>query len=95
MENKVDELDKLNDIYKNYKLFTELINEALEKDPKFNIPGIYDGIEHLSCARIGLEDKDEPQEIFERINSTGLPLNLSDKNRNFVLMTDVKHLRIE
>lgn len=90
MENKVDELDKSSDIYKNYKLFTELINEALEKDPKLNIPGIYDGLEHLSCARIGLEDEDEPQEIFERINSTGLPLNLSDKIRNFVLMTDVK-----
>ena len=89
MENKLDELDKSSDIYKNYKLFRELINEALEKDSKLTIPGIYDGLEHLSCARIGLEDDDAPQEIFERINSTGLPLSLSDKIRNFVLMTDV------
>lgn len=89
MENKLDELDKSSDIYKNYKLFCELINEALEKDSKLTIPGIYDGLEHLSCARIGLEDDDAPQEIFERINSTGLPLSLSDKIRNFVLMTDV------
>lgn len=89
MENKLDELDKSSDIYKNYKLFRDLINEALEKDPKLSVPGIYDGLEHLSCARIGLEDEDAPQEIFERINSTGLPLSLSDKIRNFVLMTDV------
>ncbi|WP_338503248.1 DUF262 domain-containing protein [Candidatus Minimicrobia sp. QA0096] len=89
MENKLDELDKSSDIYKNYKLFRELINEALEKYSKLTIPGIYDGLEHLSCARIGLEDDDAPQEIFERINSTGLPLSLSDKIRNFVLMTDV------
>ncbi len=89
MENKLDELDKSSDIYKNYKLFRDLINEALKKDPKLSVPGIYDGLEHLSCARIGLEDEDAPQEIFERINSTGLPLSLSDKIRNFVLMTDV------
>lgn len=35
-----------------------------------------------------LEEDDNPQEIFERINSTGLPLSLADKIRNFVLMTD-------
>lgn len=89
MENKLDKLDKSSDIYKNYKLFRDLIDKSLEKDPKLSVPGIYDGLEHLSCARIGLEDEDAPQEIFERINSTGLPLSLSDKIRNFVLMTDV------
>ena len=88
MENKFSELDKSSDIYKNYKLFRDLIHEALEKDEKLTIPGIYDGLGHLTCARIGLENDDAPQEIFERINSTGLPLSLSDKIRNFVLMTD-------
>ena len=94
MENKLDELDKASDIYKNYKLFRELIAKALEKDSRLSVPGIYDGLEHLSCARIGLEDDDSPQEIFERINSTGLPLSLSDKIRNFVLMTDVDQERL-
>lgn len=89
MENKLDELDKSSDIYKNYKLFRDLIDEALEKNNNLTVAGIYDGLEHLTCAKIGLEEDDAPQEIFERINSTGLPLSLSDKIRNFVLMTDV------
>lgn len=31
---------------------------------------------------------DEPQKIFESINSTGLDLSLADKIRNYVLMDD-------
>lgn len=94
MEDKLDELDKASDIYRNYKLFRELIKKALEKDPGLSAARIYDGLEHLTCAKITLEDDDSPQEIFERINSTGLPLSLSDKIRNFVLMTDVDQERL-
>lgn len=89
MENKLNMLDKSSDIYKNYELFKSLIKKALAADEKLTIPGIYDGVEHLTCAKIRLEEDDAPQEIFDRINSTGLPLSLSDKIRNFVLMTDV------
>ena len=94
MENKLDELDKSSDIYKNYKLFKDLIAAALRKDERLTVQGIYDGLEHLTCAQIALEDDDAPQEIFERINSTGLPLSLSDKIRNFVLMTDIDQERL-
>lgn len=88
MEDKFDELDKSSDIYKNYELFKSLIADAIKTDSLLDIKRIYDGIENLTCARITLEEKDSPQEVFERINSTGLPLSLSDKIRNFVLMTD-------
>ncbi|MBQ9020045.1 DUF262 domain-containing protein [Candidatus Saccharibacteria bacterium] len=94
MENKLDELDKSSDIYRNYMLFRSLISEALKNDPSLSAPKIYDGIEHLLCAKIKLGKEDVPQEIFERINSTGLPLSLSDKIRNFVLMTDVDQERL-
>ena len=40
------------------------------------------------------EEKGKEQEIFERINSTGVPLNLADKIRNFVLMTDIDQERL-
>jgi uncharacterized protein with ParB-like and HNH nuclease domain len=46
------------------------------------------GVCKLSCARIQLSNDNNAQEIFERINSTGVPLSLADKIRNFVLMTD-------
>ena len=96
MENKVDKMDKSSGIYKNYDLFCRLIRNALSKDESLSIEKIYDGIEHLSCAMIKLEEeeKGKEQEIFERINSTGVPLNLADKIRNFVLMTDIDQDRL-
>lgn len=96
MANQVDKMDKSSGIYKNYDLFCRLIKEALEYDVNLTIERIYDGIEHLSCAMIKLEEeeKGKEQEIFERINSTGVPLNLADKIRNFVLMTEVDQDRL-
>ncbi len=96
MGNQVDKMDKSSGIYKNYDLFCRLIKSALEKDENLTIERIYDGIEHLSCAMIKLEEeeKGKEQEIFERINSTGVPLNLADKIRNFVLMTDIDQDRL-
>lgn len=96
MGNQVDKMDKSSGIYKNYDLFCRLIKSALEKDEYLTIERIYDGIEHLSCAMIKLEEeeKGKEQEIFERINSTGVPLNLADKIRNFVLMTDIDQDRL-
>lgn len=96
MANQIDKMDKSSGIYKNYDLFCRLIRDALEEDESLTIERIYDGIEHLSCAMIKLEEeeKGKEQEIFERINSTGVPLNLADKIRNFVLMTEVDQDRL-
>lgn len=96
MANQVEKMDKSSGIYKNYDLFCKLIKKALEDDETLTIEKIYDGIEHLSCAMIKLEEeeKGKEQEIFERINSTGVPLNLADKIRNFVLMTEVDQDRL-
>lgn len=96
MANQIDKMEKSSGIYKNYDLFCRLIRDALKKDETLTIERIYDGIEHLSCAMIKLEEeeKGKEQEIFERINSTGVPLNLADKIRNFVLMTEVDQDRL-
>ena len=89
MEDHVDQMDKSSGLYRNYALFCELIQGFLAEHPDMSVSNIYDGLEHLMCATIRLEDEDDnAQEIFERINSTGVPLNLADKIRNFVLMTD-------
>lgn len=92
MDNKYNELDKNSDIWKNYDLFIHLIKNELENG--MTIPQIYNGLEWLIVAKIRLENDDQPQEIFERINSTGLPLSLSDKIRNFILMTDAEQERL-
>lgn len=86
MDNKLDEVNQATGIWKNYSLFRDLV-EAEIKDG-LSIKEIYKGLEKLIIAKISLQQEDNPQEIFERINSTGIPLSLSDKIRNFVLMTD-------
>ncbi len=91
IDKKYDNLDHSSGILRNYELFCRLI-EA-EKDiatgSEHNVfSEIYEGLSQLLCAKITLDDDDNAQEIFDRINSTGIPLSLSDKIRNFVLMTD-------
>ena len=94
MSNKHDEIVKSSGIYRNYVLFCYLVKKAMEEDENIGVSNIYDGLEHLTCAEIKLEEEDNAQEIFERINSTGVPLSLADKIRNFVLMTDVEQDRL-
>lgn len=96
MEGRVDQMKKTSGIYQNYDLFCKLIREALVKDENLSIEKIYDGVEHLTCATIRLEEeeKGKEQEIFERINSTGVPLSLADKIRNYVLMVDLDQERL-
>lgn len=87
MENKFSDIDKASGIWKNYDLFHRLVNEKLASG--MYTKEIFHGIEKLICASILLDGDDNAQEIFERINSTGIPLSLADKIRNFVLMTDI------
>ena len=44
------------------------------------------GIKKLVIANISLETRDNPQLIFETVNSTGKPLRAVDKVRNYILM---------
>ena len=89
MENKYDDMDHSSGIWINYSIFKELIQINMNGPQALDVSMIYKGIEKLTCAKIKLEDDDNEQEIFERINSTGIPLSLADQIRNFVLMTDV------
>lgn len=88
MDGKVDQVDKLSGIWRNYDLFCRLIKEQQEKG--IGVTQIYYGLQQLTCVDISLDQEDNAQKIFERINSTGVPLSLSDKIRNFVLMVDAE-----
>ena len=89
MENKYDAIDKSSGIWSNYTIFRELTAKLLRDDTEMSVKCVYQGLGKLTCVNIRLEEDDNAQEIFERINSTGMPLRLADKIRNFVLMTDV------
>ncbi len=47
---------------------------------------VWDAIRRLEVMILDLTEGDQPQRIFETLNSTGLALSEADKIRNFVLM---------
>lgn len=72
-------------LVENYKFFKSKIS-------KENIGDVYNGILRLFIVDVALEkDKDNPQLIFESMNSTGLDLSQADLIRNYILMgQDIK-----
>ena len=69
-------------LYENFGFFEERVKEQGE-----NLLPLCKGLEKLIVVDIALErEKDNPQLIFESMNSTGLELSQADLIRNFVFM---------
>ena len=67
-------------IVENYEFFEDKLSES-------NLVDIYVGIQKLMIVEIALDrTTDNPQLIFESLNSTGLELSQADLIRNFILM---------
>ena len=88
IKDKIEDMDRSSNIYKNYVIFKNLIEKTL--DAGYELGDILNGIKRLELVEIVLDKSqgDEPQKIFESINSTGLELSLSDLVRNYLLMDD-------
>lgn len=65
----------------NYLYFAERIRKN-----DIKIDDLYTAIGRLEIIDIGLTAEDNPQLIFESLNSTGLDLTEGDKIRNYILM---------
>lgn len=88
IKDKLDDMDRNSNIYKNYVTFKNMIGDTLASGLELN--DILNGIKKLEMVEIVLDKSqgDEPQKIFESINSTGLELSLADLIRNYLLMDD-------
>ena len=76
-------------VAENFKFFKDKINIE-------NAADIYNGILRLFIVDVALEkDKDNPQLIFESLNSTGLDLSQADLIRNYILMGQEIKLQTE
>ncbi|MEH1764899.1 MAG: DUF262 domain-containing protein [Nostoc sp.] len=74
--------DKSQQLVDNYRYFETQIRKL-----DIDLNNLYRGICKLMIVEISLErDRDDPQLIFESLNSTGLELSEADKIRNYVLM---------
>ncbi len=55
-------------------------------EPDVDLRIVYKGLSKLLIVKIGLDRGEDPQEIFESLNSTGRELTQADLIRNYVLM---------
>lgn len=84
INNEWDEITATNsNVYKNYKGIKNNLLELL-KTNSFN--DILMGLDKLYVVCIPVAESDNPQKIFESINSTGAKLVASDLIRNYLLM---------
>jgi uncharacterized protein with ParB-like and HNH nuclease domain len=78
---ELDSNEKANKLYKAYMRFKMFL------DTKNNIDDYIDALKKFEIVEIILDSNDDnPQLIFENINSTGEPLSAGDKIRNWALM---------
>jgi uncharacterized protein with ParB-like and HNH nuclease domain len=78
---ELDSREKANKLYKAYMRFKMFL------DTKNNIDDYIEALKKFEIVEIILDNNDDnPQVIFENINSTGEPLSAGDKIRNWALM---------
>lgn len=82
--NNPSEFVESSNITQNYHYFENRIKNI--KRDEISIDELYEAIFRLEIIDIFLDKEDNPQLIFESLNSTGLDLTEADKIRNFILM---------
>ena len=87
LENKELPVDASPRLLENYRFFEEKLQSE-------NLEVVYEGLQKLMIVDISLNrDYDNPQLIFESLNSTGLDLSQADLIRNYVLMGQERNIQ--
>lgn len=77
-----DQYIKESNVTRNYDFFYDKIIHC-----GLTIEELFETIKKLEVINIRLDEDDDPQLIFESLNSTGLDLSEADKIRNYLLMS--------
>lgn len=80
-DNNENEFVKQSNLTQNYAYLYKRVKES-----KYSVNEIYSAVRKLMVVVIQLHSTDNPQLIFESMNSTGLDLTEADKIRNYILM---------
>lgn len=76
-----------NEEYKNFSKIIDNFNFFRKRIHSDNLKFVRDGLSKLMFVEVSLDrEKDDPQRIFESLNSTGLELTQADLIRNYILM---------
>lgn len=81
MNNKIEDMDKESLIYINYQYFYSRISKM-----ECTVIDFYNALQRLEGVSVVIDEKDNPQLIFESLNSTGQDLDDVDLIRNFLFM---------
>lgn len=81
MKGKAEEHIPDSNLTINYQYFYDRIQRG-----ELSVDELFDAICRLEIINISLNHEDNPQLIFESLNSAGLDLSEGDKIRNYVLM---------
>lgn len=89
LEEEMSDREKNSAIYRNYQLFKTILKDS--QDNGVNLGELIDkGLNKFSVITIELQPEknawENPQEIFESMNSLGKPLSLADLVRNYLLL---------
>lgn len=85
-----EEKDRKSNLTYNYEYFYNRIQKE-----EISIEELYDALFTLEIINIELTADDDPQLIFESLNSTGMALSEGDKIRNYILMGLPAHLQTD
>ncbi len=72
-------------IVENFELFEKWISEWISENTG-KLETIFKGLKKLMIVWIALEKRDDPQLIFESMNSKGIKLTQADLIRNYIIM---------
>lgn len=89
LKEELSDKEKNSAVYRNYQFFTNKLNEL--KAANIPISALIEkGLDKFSVITIELQPEknpwENPQEIFESMNSLGKPLSLADLVRNYLLL---------
>ena len=87
MNNRIDKMDSSSGFYSNYQTIKNLLTIRIKSHDE--LKSFFDSLRtYITVIELVLDKGiDDPQEIFESINSTGLELAQADLIRNFLLMS--------
>ncbi len=84
LKDEVDEItNKSSRIYLNYVYFKELLLKE-----QLDYANLFETFNNIKVIKMELDYNDNPQVIFESINSTGMSLSIADLIRNYLLMNE-------
>lgn len=93
LNHPLNDEEKNTRIYRNYEYFVQELKKLQESDDEYDLSDLlYTGLDSFNLVAIELEPKnnawENPQDIFETMNSLGKPLAFSDLIRNYLLLQE-------